>query len=201
MISGKLPRLYPQLHFLSGATLRYFVLVLGLLIVGAYLELTVLLLVAKEWGWLFALASTILTGIGGIAIARSQGWQVAWKMGRDLEAGEVPVASMFDGLLLLVAGVLLLLPGLITDAFGLLLLIPWTRQAVRWAILRYWLRQVGEWRVYHEATLREATARHRQEYLDPDVIDGEIVPPNETRDGPHDGPRDEPSGPSRPASP
>lgn len=177
--------------------MRYFVLVLGLLILGAYLELTVLLLVAEHWGWFFALASTILTGVGGIAIARSQGWQVAWKMGRDLEAGEVPVASMFDGLLLLVAGVLLLLPGLITDAIGLLLLIPWTRQVVRWAILRYWTRQVGEWRVHHEATLREATARRRPEYLDPDVIDGEIVSPDdEAPDRFQNGPSDETPGPS-----
>jgi UPF0716 protein FxsA len=164
---------------------RYLLLVLGLLLAGAYLELTVLLMVADQWGWLSALATTILTGIGGIAIARSQGWYVAWKMVDDLEAGRVPVASMFEGLLLLVAGVLLLLPGLISDGIGLLLLIPWVRQVVRWVITRYWLRQAGSIQVYQQWNRDERRMEHHGDSSDPNVIDGEIVPPGE-RDSPPD---------------
>jgi UPF0716 protein FxsA len=164
-------------RWVSGALVRYFLLVLGLLIGGAYLELTVLLMVAEHWGWSFALAGTILTGIGGIAIARSLGWYVIWNMRQDLDAGRVPVASMFDGLLLLVAGVLLLLPGLISDGLGLLLLIPWVRQGVRWVIVRYWMRRSGSWKVYHRTPWGSGRIDRDPVNSDPNVIEGEIVPP------------------------
>lgn len=159
--------------------MRYFLLLLGLIITWSYLELTLLLVVANHWGWGLALASTILTGIGGIAIARSQGWYVAWKISQDIEEGRVPVASMFDGLLLLVAGVLLLLPGLISDAVGLLLLVPWSRKGVRWLLVRYWFRQSGEWNVSLHTRLGDRVASSNQgDMADPNVIEGEIVPPD-----------------------
>jgi UPF0716 protein FxsA len=73
-------------------------------------------------GW--TLAGVALTAVLGIALLRRQGLKVLAQTQQKLDRGELPVGELFDGLCLLVAGVLLLTPGFITDTIGLLLFIP-----------------------------------------------------------------------------
>lgn len=74
--------------------------------------------------WVFASA-----GIG-IWAAKAQGQSAMLNVRTELDQGRVPQQSFMDGLLLFFGGVLLILPGLITDAIGLFLLVPPFR---RWA--------------------------------------------------------------------
>ena len=73
----------------------------------------------------------LLTGFLGALLARWQGLGVLRRLSGDLTDGRLPADALIDGLLILIAGAVLLTPGLITDAFGFLLLIPQGRAIVR----------------------------------------------------------------------
>lgn len=80
------------------------------------------------------LALVVLAGIVGICLVRLQGFVALRRAQATFEQREVPARELFGAACILVAGVLLLIPGFASDAIGLLLLIP----AVR-AGLRRWL--------------------------------------------------------------
>ncbi len=81
-------------------------------------------------GALPAIGLTILTAVVGASLVRSQGLQTAFQARAAMERGETPAQQMFEGLMLIVAGVMLVMPGFITDFFGLLLLFPPLRAAL-----------------------------------------------------------------------
>ncbi len=99
------------------------------------LELIVLIKLGQFAGFWTTLAIVILAGIVGAALARWQGLRVLMRIQDELRAGRIPAAEMLDGLLILIAGVMLLTPGFLSDVFGLLLLLPWVRYFVK-----NWLR-------------------------------------------------------------
>jgi len=100
------------------------------------LELAVLLKLHEAAGLGNTLAIVIITGFVGAFLARAQGIMVLAQIRRDLAEGRMPAPRLMDGVMILIAGVLLITPGLITDTAGFLLLIP----AVR-ARIRVWLRR------------------------------------------------------------
>lgn len=72
----------------------------------------------------------MLTAVVGVALLRVQGLSTLTRgMGR-LEGGELPAREMAEGILLAVAGALLITPGFCTDAAGFLILVPPVRAAV-----------------------------------------------------------------------
>ncbi len=83
------------------------------------------------------LAVVILTAVLGTALLRHQGLDTLRRVQDSLAQDRLPVAEMFDGLCLLMAGALLLTPGFMTDAFGFLLFVPPFRAAAAQAIGRY----------------------------------------------------------------
>jgi len=105
-------------------------------------ELYVIIQVGELIGLLPTLAILILDGFVGAALARSQG-RAAWaRFNRALAEGRAPAAETFDGAMIIVGGAFLLAPGFITDAIGLLLLLPPTRALLRGAIARMARRRV-----------------------------------------------------------
>tara|TARA_R110001592_G_scaffold121918_4_gene328202 strand:+ start:2124 stop:2675 length:552 start_codon:yes stop_codon:yes gene_type:complete len=83
------------------------------------------------------LAVVILTAVLGTALLRHQGLDTLRRVQDSLAQDRLPVAEMFDGLCLLMAGALLLTPGFMTDLFGFLLFVPPFRAAAAQAIGRY----------------------------------------------------------------
>jgi UPF0716 protein FxsA len=66
-------------------------------------------------------------------LAHREGLKTWWRIQEKFYGGLMPNEELLDGLLILIAGAVLLTPGFLTDAFGFLLLYPGTRQAVkRW---------------------------------------------------------------------
>ena len=116
-----------------------FTYLLAAFIVMPIVELAVLLKVHAAMGLANTLALVIVTGVAGAFLAKAQGLLVMARIRRDLAEGRMPAPQLMDGMMILVAGVLLITPGLITDAAGFLLLAP----AVRGAI-RAWLRRKFE---------------------------------------------------------
>ena len=101
------------------------------------IEIAVFIEVGGRLGLWPTLATIILTAMAGTALLRQQGLATLQRVHESLEANRFPMAEVFDGLCLLVAGALLLTPGFVTDAAGLLLFVPAVRVALRQAFGRY----------------------------------------------------------------
>lgn len=94
-------------------------------------ELILLVWIGRHTGWLVTLALILVPGIAGAALARYQGLR-CWRAAHEqLARGALPTNALLDGLMILVAGVLLITPGILSDIAGILLLVPPIRRAVR----------------------------------------------------------------------
>lgn len=93
-------------------------------------------------GFLPTVMLVLLTGVAGAALVRRQGLAILLKIQREMSIGNVPAPQMIDGVMILVAGALLVTPGLITDVSGFLLLIPFVREQIR-----FWLKKKLEEKV------------------------------------------------------
>lgn len=115
-----------------------FLKLLAAFILIPLVELYLLLQVSRHTGIFTTLLIVILTGVIGSMLARREGTLAWFRFHSALADGRMPSREIQDGLMIVFAGALLLTPGLITDAFGFMLLIPSGRQWVRkWIISRY----------------------------------------------------------------
>jgi UPF0716 protein FxsA len=72
----------------------------------------------------------LLTAFVGASLVRSQGLQTLMSVQTRLQQGEMPAQQIVEGVMLAVSGVLLLTPGFMTDALGMLVLLPAPRAAI-----------------------------------------------------------------------
>lgn len=91
------------------------------------IELYFLFEVADVWGGWNTFMVVLATGIIGGIMAKSQGREVLVNIQQKMATGEFPNDELIQGAMVLVGGVLLITPGFITDATGLILIIPFTR--------------------------------------------------------------------------
>ena len=94
-------------------------------------ELSILIWIGGQTAWWVPIVMVIGTGIAGAALARWQGWQVLQRIREEARAGRVPASALIDGFLILVAGILLVTPGVLSDLVGVALLIPPLRSIVK----------------------------------------------------------------------
>jgi UPF0716 protein FxsA len=94
------------------------------------IELSVLIEVGDAIGALSTVALVFLTAIVGVSLVRSQGLSTLMQVQQKLARGEAPGKEIVEGMMLAAAGVLLLIPGFVTDFIGLLLLTPFTRSPI-----------------------------------------------------------------------
>lgn len=99
-------------------------------------ELVVIVQVAGEIGVGNTLGLLLLISIAGVSLARRAGLGALDQLRRAQASGKPPSRELSDSGLLLLAAVLLVLPGFITDVFGLALFLPPVRTAVRALVLR-----------------------------------------------------------------
>lgn len=118
-----------------------------LFIVVPAVELAILIQVGKALGTIPTLALIVFTGILGAYLARLQGLSVLSRAQVQMNRGELPAGSLADGVMILVAGALLMTPGILTDAFGFALLVPAFRNAIKSFLLARFRKAVEENRV------------------------------------------------------
>lgn len=99
-------------------------------------ELYILLEIGSYLGALNTILLIVLTGILGAYLARMEGIRTVYQISQNLATGAVPAEELMDAVLIFVAGVFLVTPGVITDMAGFLLLIPYTR-----TLFKRWLRR------------------------------------------------------------
>jgi UPF0716 protein FxsA len=94
------------------------------------LELYLLILLGNAIGFWPTVGIVLVTGMLGAWLAKREGLRVLHKWQAALAQGRMPEEGVLGGLLVLVGGVFLVTPGVLTDICGLLLLIPPTRRAI-----------------------------------------------------------------------
>jgi len=101
------------------------------------LELAVLIKVGQTIGLWWTVLLLVVTGILGGVLVQQQGITAARRAMRSMQEGNPPIEPVADSLMLMLAGMLLLIPGLISDVLGLLLLVPPIRRTLaRWMFHR-----------------------------------------------------------------
>jgi len=110
---------------------------IALLLLVPLLDMLLLVVMTGYIGWVAVVLLVVLTALVGTLLVRAEGRHTLRKIQARLGRGEVPTKELLDGALLLVSGVLLLTPGLVTDAIGFLLVIPVTRYPIRAAVQRW----------------------------------------------------------------
>jgi UPF0716 protein FxsA len=113
-------------------------------------ELYLLIEIGGVIGGLNTLVLVLVTGVTGAYLARLEGYRTLIRAQENLQAGLVPAEEMIDALLIFVAGVMLITPGVLTDAAGLLILFPPSRRAFKIWLRRRFDRAVaqGQVRIY-----------------------------------------------------
>jgi UPF0716 protein FxsA len=112
-------------------------------IVVPVLDLVVLIKIGQVIGGWATATLVVATALTGALIISRQSLSVLRRTLEAVAAGEPPVAPVLDGLFLMVAGALLLTPGLVTDVAALLLLVPPIRRAIAGAVVHWLLRRAN----------------------------------------------------------
>jgi UPF0716 protein FxsA len=137
-------------------------------------ELTILIRIGQATVWWVPIALVILTGITGAALARWQGFQVLERIREDLRANRMPTGSLVDAFLILLAGILLVTPGVLTDMAGCALLIPPIRALVKQGVVS-WARRNIEVRVSGmQDGFRQGADAPRSNRRD-EIIDAKVI--------------------------
>ncbi len=122
-----------------------FLILFALFVTVPTLELWLLIRLSAAMGFFHAVALILLTGAVGAAIVRRQGI-TAWRRVQEaMRQGKGVSASVADGILIFMAGLFLLMPGLLTDIVGFLLLIPFFRRGIA-AVVFHRFGVQAEWR-------------------------------------------------------
>ena len=95
------------------------------------LELYLLIKIGQMIGALPTVGIVLLTGFAGAALARQQGTKVWFDIQAEMQQGVFPADRLIDGLLLVVAGAVLITPGVLTDILGFFILVPVSRRYIR----------------------------------------------------------------------
>ncbi|MDQ3957976.1 MAG: FxsA family protein [Actinomycetota bacterium] len=127
-------------------------LLVVLLLVVPLVELAVIVQVAQGLGILETIVLLIGVSVAGAWLLKQQGLATWRSLQETMARGQTPTKEAADGALILLGGALLLTPGFVTDAVGLVLLIPPTRAVVKGAFRRL----LGTWAVRRFGAAGEA---------------------------------------------
>lgn len=160
-----------------------------LILVVAVVELAVLIAVGKTIGVLATVALLVLGSLVGGALLRREGSRTIAAFNEAIRTRRPPHRELADGVLIAAAGVLIVLPGFVSDVLGLLLLFPPTRVLVR----RRMLRSAAKRSPFPTGGIGgAATGGRTGGYAEGEVIEGEVVdgpvfddtPPDSSAPGP-----------------
>jgi UPF0716 protein FxsA len=107
-----------------------------LLAVVPVVELFILIKIGSHIGALNTVLLVIITALLGVFLVRLEGLRTLGKIQTSLAQGQIPAEELLDGVLIFAGGILLLTPGVLTDLFALVLLLPYSRTH-----FKRWLRR------------------------------------------------------------
>ena len=137
-----------------------------LVLVLPLLEIAVFIQVGNAIGLAATLALVVLAALAGVTILRLQSFATLRRVQAALGRNELPARELFDGACLLVAGILLLIPGFVTVMIAVVLLVPAVRRLLRRSI---WARVT----IRHRAAGGSGRERPRGPIIDADFTEVE----------------------------
>jgi UPF0716 protein FxsA len=138
-------------------------------------EMAALILLGRTFGVLPTILLVLGGGLVGAWLARWQGLRAAMRARTQMAQGVMPTTEMTDGLLIAVAAVLLIIPGVITDVLGLLLLFPPTRALFRRAVIAQFTRRSPLGRFTHEREHLRRVSPGGDQIIDARVVKTRVV--------------------------
>ncbi|NOT02764.1 MAG: FxsA family protein [Phycisphaerales bacterium] len=135
-----------------------------LLVVTPLIEISVLIRVGRAIGTPQTILILIATGLLGAWLARRQGSSVWSQIQTDLAHGRMPASRLVDAMLIFIAGILLVTPGLLTDAVGFSLLFPPARRWIKRKAADYFRARL---------VIQHSDGQHDGDFIDVEV--GEFV--------------------------
>ena len=141
-----------------------FVTLLFLFIVIPAAELVLLMMLGVRIGWMPTLGLIVFTGILGATLARQQGLSILRKIQTEMQNGRPPALEMVEGAMVVIGGMVLLTPGIITDGLGFALLVPGIRRSIANKIQKHFTESFTTGKGF-------ASSSFRSRKKDDDVID------------------------------
>ena len=119
-------------------------LFIALFILIPIIEISLFIEIGSIIGSFYTIILIFVTAVVGIFFVRQQGISTFQKLTSQLQNLETPVQTMFEGLVILISGILLITPGFFTDALGFLGLIPFSRIIFIKLVASYILSRYGK---------------------------------------------------------
>ena len=121
------------------------VYVLSLFLIGLpILEIWILIELGSIFGFWGTLLLVFGTAILGIFHIRMQGFELIFNLQKKLLSGKQAVPELVEGIGLLISGFFFIVPGAITDIFGLVFLIPFTRKYILKILISFLIDKMRE---------------------------------------------------------
>lgn len=111
-------------------------IVVALLVIVPLAEIYVLIQVGQVIGAWWTILLLVLDSLVGGWLIRREGGRAWQALTTAMDSGRMPTRQLADGALILIGGTLMLSPGFVTDAFGILLILPLTRPVARHLLTR-----------------------------------------------------------------
>lgn len=144
-----------------------------LFILFPILEMVVLIKVGSVIGAWNTVGLVVLSAVVGVEVVRREGFRNALKAREKMAAGELPALEMVENLVIVLGGVLMIIPGLISDFMGIVLLIPPLRRLLI-GQLKLGGAQIRQVNIYDAEYCREDDLRSGQRQIHR-VLDGEYT--------------------------
>ena len=130
-----------------------FFIIIAIFVLIPIIEISLFIEIGSIIGSFYTIMLIFLTAIVGIFFVRQQGVSTFQKLASQLQNLEAPVQTMFEGLVILISGILLITPGFFTDALGFLGLIPISRIIFIKLVASYMLSRYGNQNNQHNSTI------------------------------------------------
>ena len=101
------------------------------------IELTLLIKVGSYIGAINTILVVILTAAIGAYMVKMEGIGIMYRIQKNMQEGIFPGDELISGMMILVAGALLLTPGFFTDIIGFVMLVPVSREFIKKIAKRY----------------------------------------------------------------
>lgn len=147
-------------------------------VVVPILELAVIIQVGQVLGVVETILALIAVSLIGAVLVKREGLRAWYRVNEAVRAGRVPAQEVVDGALVLLGGALMLTPGFLTDALGLVLVVPITRAVVNRAVrgrARTMFRLVPLGRQPHRGSAGRRTGGSGGRDGGGDVVDVDVV--------------------------
>lgn len=102
--------------------------IITFIIVTPIIDLYILIKASQNMGFWTTIFLIVATGIAGYYLARSEGKVVISSINRQLSQGNLPSDDLLTGLSIIIGGVFLVVPGIVTDIIGITMILPGTRE-------------------------------------------------------------------------